>query len=297
MSTTDNDITAQAGATTSPGIRRSNRTTKSRPAGTGAPPGPTGPIIRPLPAMAAPTGQDENTTEEQVPPNGFTTVVADGARHRDARRASTVNTVTAAPPTDENRLLLAAEFFNEEDTTNTTHPPQQPAPTQLEDKFEAIMHDNNTRFDDFTHDIIAKLDDANNTRFDSIVVKLDKAIDNAIINKIDDVVTEVTDRVLPLLTGQVTTQVSIAFDSHIAELRQKHTNIHNMDNSISTYKQQIDSKLSTLRDSTKTITDLQHQVIDIEQTMKLVDQAIRDGRLISVVDDYNSNNDVTNDNN
>ena len=65
----------------------------------------------------------------------------------------------------------------------------------------------------------------------------------------------------------------------------------NMDNSISTYKQQI------VRDSTKTITDLQHQVTDIEQTMKLVHQAIRDGRLISVVDDYNNNNDVTNDNN
>ena len=293
MSTTDNDTTAQAGATTPPGSRRSNRTNKSRPAGTGtgAPPGPTGSIIRPPPAIAAPTGQDENTTEEQVPPNGFTTV-ADGTRHRDACRTSTVNTVTAVPrdssstpPTNENRLLPVAEFFDDDDTTQL---PQQPAPTQLEDRFEAIMQafnsrfediqrDNNSRLDEFKHEIIAKIDDANNTRYDGIVAKLDEAIDNAIINKIDDVVTEVADRVLPLLTGQVTTQVSTAFDSHIAELRQKHTNIHNMDNSISTYKQQIDSELSTLRDSTKSITDLQHQVTDIEQTMNL-DQAILDGR-------------------
>ena len=275
MSTTDNDTTAQAGATTPPGPRRSNRTNKSRPAGKGAPPGPTESIIRPPPAIDAPTGQDEYTTEEQVPPDGFTTV-ADGTRHRVARLSSTA-VVTAGPrdssstpPPDENRLLPVAEFFDDDDTT---HIPQQPAPTQLEDKFEAIMkafnsrfediqRDNNSRFDDFKHEIIAKIDDANNTRYDGIVAKLDEAIDNAIINKIDDVVNEVNDRVLPIIAKQVTTQVKTAIDSHVAELRQKHTNMHNMDNSISTYKQQIDGELSALRDSNKSITDLLRNMID-----------------------------------
>jgi len=157
MSTTDNDTTAQAGATTPPGARRSNRTNKSRPAATGAPRGPTGPIIRPPPAIAAPTGQDENTTKEQVPPDGFTTV-ADGTRHRDARRQSTVTTVTAVPrdssstpPTDENRLLPVADLFDDDDTTQLR---QQPAPAQLEDKFEAIMQAFNSRFEDIQRVLI-----------------------------------------------------------------------------------------------------------------------------------------------
>ena len=153
------------------------------------------------------------------------------------------------------------------DNDDTTQLPQQPAPTQFEDKFDAIiiMLAINTRF----HDI--KLH--NNTWFDEIIAKLDDAINNAIISKLDNVVTEVTNIVLPLIADQVTTQVSTAIDSHIAELWQKHNNMHNMDNSISTYKQQIDGELTTLRASTKSITDIQDQVNDIN-TQQCVIRAI-----------------------
>ena len=75
MSTTDND-TPPRPVPVPPGRRPSTRATKSRPAGRGAPPDPTGPINR-SPATAASAG----TIEDLVPPDGFTTV-ADGTRQR-----------------------------------------------------------------------------------------------------------------------------------------------------------------------------------------------------------------------
>jgi hypothetical protein len=210
--------------------------------------------------------------------------MADGTCHHRSRRAASVNrvitidsinTIPHSRLTNANQLLPVAELFNDDDIIQL---PQQPTPPQLEDKLEAIMQAITT--------IMTRLDDNINTRFDTIIGKLDDAINNAIISKINDVVTEVTDRVLPLIADQVTTQVSTVIYSHIAELRQNH---HNMDNSISTYKQQIDGDLTTLRASIKSITDVQDQVNDIITHVHILQQALHDGGLLSVVDDNNSN--------
>ena len=97
MSDNNDNDTTQAGPTAPPGQRRPtaqsgrNRSNRDIPrqAGTGDTPGPTGITIddnRTIPAPA-PTGRDEGTTDDQVPPHGFTQVVADGTRHRHHRRA------------------------------------------------------------------------------------------------------------------------------------------------------------------------------------------------------------------
>lgn len=272
MSTTDNDTPPRP---VPPGRRPSTRATTARSAGRGAPPDPTGPINH-SPATAASAGTtDDQVPQDLVPPDGFTTV-ADGNRQRGSRHPTTINRVTVVPrgdsesttlPPNENRLLPVEDFFNDDDTTPGDD-------TQPEDKFEALMRaitgiktcldETDTRLGNRLDDITTKLEELDEIKRDTKdrFDKLDETIDTAIINKIDDVVNEVTDRVLPIIAKQVTSQVTTTIDSHVAELRQKHTNMHNMDNSISTYKQQIDGELSALRDSTKSITDLLRDMLD-----------------------------------
>ena len=265
MSTTDNDIPPE---TVPPGRRPTTRNTTSRAAGRGVPPDLTGPTNRST-AMAALAGTtDDQVPQDQVPPHGFTPVVSNSNRQRGYR--PTINRVTTVPggdsdsttlPTNENRLLIAEDFFHEEDTI----PEGDDAPTQPEDKFEALMRaitkrldESDTRLGKQLDDITTKLKELDDIKSDTKnrFDELDDTIDAAIINKLDAVVKEVTERVQPIIDKQVTSQVTTAIDSHVTELRQKHTNMHNMTNSIRSYKQHIDGELSAIRDSNKTITDL-----------------------------------------
>ena len=312
MSTTGNDTPPRP---VPPGRRPSTRATKSRPTGRGAPPDPTGPINR-SPATAASAGTiEDQVPQDLVPPDGFTTV-ADGTRQRGSRHPATINRVMVVPrgdsdsttlPTDENRLLPVEEFFNDDDTT----PEDDDAPPQPEDKFEALMRaitdiktcldETDTRLGNRLDDITTKLEEFDDIKRDTKnrLDKLDQTIDTAIINKIDDVVNEVTDRVFPIIAKQVTTQVTTAIDSHVAELRQKHTNMHNMDNSISTYKQQIDGELSALRDSNKSINALLRDMIDDKNGNKDIthDDDKDDDSNIQNNDDDDTNEDDTDANN
>ena len=264
MSTTDNDIPPE---TVPPGRRPTTRTTTSRAAGQGAPPDLTGPINRSTATAALAGTTDDQVPQDLVPPDGFTPVSSSN-RQRGSRH--TINRVTAVPggdsdsttlPTNENRLLLVEDLFHEDDTI----PEGDDAPTQPEDKFEALMRaitkrldESDTRLGNRLDDITTKLKELDDIKSDTKnrFDELDDTIDAAIINKLDAVVKEVTERVQPIIDKQVTSQVTTAVDSHVAELRQKHTNMHNMANSIRTYKQQIDGELSAIRDSNKTINDL-----------------------------------------
>ena len=302
MSNNNNDGTTQAGLPTTPGQRRPTastgraRSNRDIP-GTARSPGPPGssndgsrPMVH-VPTVRTSTTEDQ-VPQDQVPPHGFTEVVADGTRNRHNRRTATVSRVMAIPhdsdgtspptgPNDENRLLPVADLFEDDDNIL---PPQQPAPTQLEDRLDAIMRAMkeqfdainamkdqfdaiNTRFDDAKLDTNHRFDDAKldtNNRFDAIIAKLDVAIDNAILGKIEDVVTEVTNRALPIIADQIQTQVSTTIDSHMAELRQTHTNMHNIDNSINSFKQRIEGDISSFRSTAETVTDLQQHVTDID---------------------------------
>ena len=258
MSNNDNDGTIPAGLPATPGYRRhtassgrgrSNRDI-ARQARTPGPTGSNNDDSRPM--VHVPTEGISTTAvqvpQDQVPPHGFT-VVSDGTRHRHNRRTATVSRVVAIPrasgdtspptgPTDDNTLLPVADLFDDDDNphppdTNpldVNQPDANPIDTimrAMKDQFDAI----NNRFDD------AKLD--TNNRFDDIIAKLDVAIDNAIIGKIDDVVTEVTDRALPIIVDQVNIQVSTTIDSHLSELRQKHSELQQQVNDIDKFQNDL----------------------------------------------------------
>ena len=332
MSNNDHDGNTQAGPSAPPGQRRptaptgrgrSNRDTPPRLTRPPGPPGTNNDDNRPMVHAPADTARSSTTDDqvpqdqvpqEQVPPHGFTEVVADGTRNRHNRRTATVSRVVAIPrdsgdtspptgTTDENRLLPVADIFDDDDIPHqpdanpldATQPDANPLDTimqAMKDQFDAI----NNRFDD------AKLDTKN--RFDDIIAKLDVAIDNAIIGKIDDVVTEVTDRALPIIVDQVTLQVSTTIDSHMAELRLKHTNMHNIDNSINSFKQRIEGDMTTFRSTTKSVAELQQQVTDIDTSqsdltkeVRLMLDALRNNGTIKYPNDEDDDTTCTVDNN
>jgi len=120
-------------------------------------------------------------------------------------------------PTDDNPLLPVADLFDDDDN------PHQPDTNPLDvNQPDVSPLDTVNQPDANSLDTILR---AINKRFDDIIAKLDDNIDKAIIGKIDDVVTEVTDRALPIIVDQVNIQVSTTIDSHLSELRQKHTEL------------------------------------------------------------------------
>ena len=99
MSNNDNDGNTQASPPATPGQRRhtaptgrgrSNRDTPPRSTRTPGPPGTNNDDNRPMvhePAVPArPSTTDDQVPQDQVPPHGFTEVVADGTRNRHNRR-------------------------------------------------------------------------------------------------------------------------------------------------------------------------------------------------------------------
>ena len=247
MSDNNNDGNIQAAPPATPGYRRptassgrgrSNRDI-SRQART---PGPTGsnnddsrPMVH-VPTVRLST-TDDQVPQDQVPPHGFAEVVSDGTRHRHHRRTATVSRVVAiprnlggtSPPTgltDDNPLLPVADLFDDDDNPHQPdddNNPHQPA-------LAVNQPDVNTL------DTILR---AINNRFDDIIAKLDDTIDNAIIGKMDDVVTKVTEGALPIIADQVKIQVSTTIDSHLSEVRQKHTDLQQQVTEIDTFQNDL----------------------------------------------------------
>jgi hypothetical protein len=322
MSNNDNDVNIQAGPPATPGYRRPTASSGrgrsnqdiSQQART---PGPTGsnnddsrPMVH-VPTVGLST-TDEQIPQDQVPPHGFTEVVSDGTRHRHNRHTATVRRVVAIPrdsggtspptgPTDDNRLLPVADFFDDDD--NPHQPDDDDNPHQPDTNPLDVNQPDVSPLDTVNQPDANSLDSilrAINNRFDDIIAILDDTIDNAIIGKIDDVVTEVTDRALPIIVDQVKIQVSTSIDSHLSELRQKHTNMHNIDNSINTFKQRIEGDITTFRSTAESVTELQQQVTDIDTSqnglvadVRRMQFALRDKGIIKYPPDDDDDDDTT----
>ena len=75
----------------------------------------------------------------------------------------------------------------------------------------------------------------------------------------------------------------------MSELRQTHNNMHNIDNSITTFKQRIEGYITTFRSTAESVNDLQQQVDDIDthqstliSDVRLMQFALRDRGIMYV---------------